>query len=197
MQNCIFSGHCCQYLCDKSCPTLTETTYLLERNNINMNSEVFRADSGRLKYLTKLLEHAEGKVATVICENSNTVDVSNLLTYCGICKHWKGSRLHCSVYNLQYSKYIDMMQGSWNNRSESAELEFMKIWASNAKLLIISNIDYVNFRDFQCQTLLTLLQSRSSSELTTLIVSPPVSSLVGESRFFSRLTDILQKGIIK
>lgn len=191
MQNCIFSGHCSQQVCDKSCPTLAETTYLLERNNIAMNSDVFHSDVKLISKYVAMLESCEGKLKTVV--SKNTVQDADLITYCSICKNWKGSRLHCTVYNLKYSQYIEMLKKSWSAKSESSELEYMRIFSSAAKVLIISNIDYVNFRDFECQTLLTLLQSRASSEFTTIIVSPPVSSLVGDSPFFGRLTEIIKE----
>lgn len=191
MQNCIFSGHCSQQVCDKSCPTLAETTYLLERNNIGMSSDVFHADVKQIAKYSNMLESCEGKLKTVITKN--TVQDADLITYCSICKNWKGSRLHCTVYNLKYSQYIEMMKKSWSTKSEPTELEYMRIFSSSAKVLIISNIDYVNFRDFECQTLLTLLQSRAGNGFTTIIVSPPISSLVGDSPFFGRLTEIIKE----
>ena len=191
MQNCIFSGHCSQQVCDKSCPTLAETTYLLERNNIAMNSDVFHADVKQLAKYSSILESCDGKLKTVI--SKNTVQDADLITYCSICKNWKGSRLHCTVYNLKYSQYIELLKKSWSAKSETSELEYMRIFSSAAKVLIISNIDYVNFRDFECQTLLTLLQSRAGSEFTTIIVSPRTSSLVGDSPFFGRLTEIIKE----
>lgn len=191
MQNCIFSGHCSKQVCDKSCPTLAETTYLLERNNIAMNSDVFHADVKQLMKYSSMLESCEGKLKTVI--SKNTVQDADLITYCSICKNWKGSRLHCTVYNLKYSQYIEMMKKSWSAKSETSELEYMRIFSASAKVLIISNIDYVHFRDFECQTLLTLLQSRAGSEFTTIIVSPPISSLVGDSPFFGRLTEVIKE----
>nr|DAJ50921.1 MAG TPA: hypothetical protein [Caudoviricetes sp.] len=191
MQNCIFSGHCSKQVCDKSCPTLAETTYLLERNKISMNSEVFHADPKRLVKMANIVDSSEGTLRTVITKN--TVQDADLLSYIAICRNWKGSRLHCTVYNLRYSQYIEMMKKSWSAKSETSELEYMRIFSSSAKVLIISNIDYVNFRDFECQTLLTLLQSRSSGEYTTIIVSPPVTSLVGDSPFFGRLTEIIKE----
>ena len=191
MQNCIFSGHCSKQVCDKSCPTLAETTYLLERNGIAMNNEVFRTSPERLSTFSKIVDSAEGKLRSVISDTS-TVKDADLLTYCSICKNWKGSRLHCTVYNLKYSQYIEMIKKSWSTKSETSELEYMRIFSSSAKVLIISNIDYVNFRDFECQTMLTLLQSRSGSEYTTFIVSPPVKSLVGDSHFFSAFTEMIR-----
>lgn len=156
-----------------------------------MSSDVFHADVAQIAKYSSVVDKAEGKLKTVITKN--TVQDADLITYCGICKYWKGSRLHCTVYNLRYSQYIEMMKKSWSAKAESSELEYMRIFASSAKVLIISNIDYVNFRDFECQTLLTLLQSRASSEFTTIIVSPPVSSLVGDSPFFGRLTEIIKE----
>lgn len=197
MYNCIYSGHCTQPMCDKSCPTLAETTYLLERNNISMSSDVFHATKDadtnkQLKKCINILNKYEGKLVTAI--SNDTVRVSELLTYCGICQNWRGSRLHCTVYNLKYSQYVEALKDSWSS-NKTEQLEMMKIWASSAKVLIISNLDYVNFRDFECQTLLTLLQSRASSEFTTIIVSPPVTNLVGSSNFFNRLLGIMKEAV--
>ena len=61
----------------------------------------------------------------------------------------------------------------------SDDLEYMRIWSETAKVLIISNFDYVTFGDFECQTLLTLLQSRQSEGFTTVLVTPPINSIVG------------------
>ena len=193
MYNCIFSGHCFEYCqCDKSCPALAQTSYLLERNGISMNSDVFKCKPEALQKYISILQKCKGKVASVI--DTSTMQVADILTYCGICETWKGSQLHCTTYNLRFSKYIDAVQKSWNySPSEPSEAEYMKIWANGAKILIISNIDYVNFKDFQCQTLLSLMQSRANSDLTTIIVLPPVKSLVGEGQFFAKLTDIISK----
>ena len=193
MYNCIYSGRCFQnFRCDKSCPTLAQTSYLLERNKIPMNSHVFKCKPETLDRCNSILEKSRGKVTCVI--DQSTVQIADILTYCGICETWKGSQLHCTTYNLRFSTYIDALQKSWGyNSSDSTEAEYMKIWADTAKILIVSNIDYVNFKDFQCQTLLSLMQSRSSSELTTIIVSPPIKSLVGDGQFFARLQEILTK----
>ena len=195
MHNCIYSGHCTQTMCDKSCPTLAETTYLLERNNILMSSDVFSKKQSEIDDCLRILDSADGKLRTVI--SNSTVSTSEMLTYCGICQRWKGSRLHCTVYNLKFSQYIELIRNSWSAKNEDEQLEYMKIWSSSAKLLIISNLDYVNFRDFECQTLLTLIQSRSSSEYTTIIVSPLLSNLVGSGNFFGRMCNILGGAVDK
>ncbi len=164
MYNCIYSGHCFEYAsCDKSCPVLAQTSYLLERNGITMSNDVFKSKPELIQKYASLLQKSTGRVTSVI--DSNTVHAADMLTYCGVCETWKGSQLHCTTYNLRFSTYIDALQKSWGyNSSEPSDAEYMKIWATNAKILIVSSIDYVNFKDFQCQTLLSLLQSRSSSE---------------------------------
>lgn len=190
MQNCIFSGHCIQPKCDQSCPILAETKYLLDRNKLNMQSDVFHCNVDRLAWYDSLMDEHAGKLITLV--DSDTVKVADNVTYAAICKYWKGSQLHCTVYNLRYSTYIDSVQNSWSMKSDNNDLEMMKIWATTAKVLIISNIDYVNFKDFQCQTLLSLIQSRTADKLTTIVVSPNPSSLVGSSMFFPKLQSMLQ-----
>lgn len=191
MHNCIFAGHCNHQSCDESCPALAETTYLLERNNLSMNSHVFKTNVDKLIKFSNILEDHAGELISIFSQD--TVKDADLVTYAGICKNWKGNRLHCSVYNLKYSNMVDRLKDSWGTHQESSDLEYMKIFARSAKILIISNIDYINFKDFECQTLLSLIQSRAGNNLTTVIVTPTVSSLVGSSPFFGRLTDIIRK----
>ncbi len=195
MNKCMFSGHCIKATCDQSCPALVESSFLLEQNNITINSDVFHANPTLLAKYNKIVENSEGKLQTVIAINTNSV--AELLTYCGICKYWRGSRLHTSVYNLKLSQYLEGIQNSWSGSSNLDALEYQKIWVSKAKLLIISNIDFVNFKDFQCQTLLSLLQSRDKPDMGTIVVSPTTQSLVGSGLFFNRLHEILGRTTIK
>lgn len=195
MYNCIFSGHCTEEnSCNSSCPILAQTSYLLERNGISMNNGVFKMSSQQLAKYCKILELAQGKTSSVVVsEGKFTNDVSDALTYCAICERWKGSQLHCTVYNLKYNKYIESLQKSWSYNGDGSVAEYMELWAVEAPVLIISNIDFINFKDFQSQKLLSLLQSRIDGNLTTIVVTPTISSLVGEGQFFSRLTSILNK----
>ena len=195
MVNCIFTGHCTEdQICSTSCPILAQTSYLLERNGIKMTSPVFKMSDAELQKYVDILAKAQGKVSSVVVSNSSfTHEAADALTYCAICEHWKGSQLHCTVFNLKFAQYIETLQKSWSFNADSSEVDYLKIWANNAQVLIISSIDFVNFKDFQCQTLLSLLQSRMGTDLTTIVVSPTISSLVGDGQFFSRLTDILTK----
>lgn len=181
--------------CDKSCPAFVQTTYLLERNGISINSNVFKTDPAQVNKTLRLLDDAKGSFRVVI-DNSDTVARANLITYCSICQNWRGSQLHCVVYHLRYSQYIDEIQSSWKN-GESEDLSYTKIWVKSAKVLVISGIDFVNFKTFNCQTLLELIQQRSSNpDNTTILVSPPLSSLVGEGGFFGQLHDRMNKAVI-
>ena len=199
MYNCIFTAHCTEAFCDRSCPILVETSYLLERNNINMNSPVFSASESSVRKMLNVLEQAEGKVGSYIASGSETtIQAAELLTYCAICKYWKGSRLHCNVYNLKYSKFIDETKKSWSN-PDLESYEYMKIWSETSKVLIISNFDYVNFGDFESQTLLNLIQQRQSQGQTTILVSPQTGTLVSskQSSFFTMVKNLIKTNIIK
>ena len=193
MDNCIFTAHCIENLCDKSCPILAEVSYLMERNGLSVNSKAIKNTMNLSnEFIHRLLQDSQGSVKSLI--NSETVDLANLITYHAICYNWKGNQLHCGVYNLRYSNYINLLKQSWNQKAESTELEYIRIWADSAKVLIISGIDYVNFNDFECQTLLSLIQSRHIESKSTIIISPPLKYLVGKSSFFNRILDIIQQG---
>ena len=193
MHNCIFTANCLETTCDKSCPTYVETSYLLERNGISSSSYLFSDPRVDVPKLTRILDTFKDKEGVVIVSNTSTgfttVQWAEALTYCAICHNWRGSRLHCVVYNLKLSKYLDDIKQSWSAKTNDEDLEYVKIWSETAKVLIISNFDFVNFGDFEAQTLLNLLQARQVEGKTTLLVSPPINHLVSSksSMFFSML----------
>lgn len=195
MHNCIFTPHCTESVCDNSCPILVETSYLLERNGISMKSPVFNSSPEYIERAVSLLNKSSGQLSIATCQD--TVSTAELFTYCAICLNWQGSRLHCNVYNLKYSTYLEDLKRSWTTKSEPESLQYTKIWASSAKVLIISNIDYVNFGDFESQTLLNLLQSRENTGQTTIIVSPNIHKLIYKhsSLFFTPLKTKLEKAV--
>lgn len=200
MHNCIFTAHCTEAFCDKSCPVLVETSYLLERNNITFTNPVFSATDDKVRKMLRILASAESRFGVYLIEpDETTIQSSDLLTYCAICKYWKGNRLHCNVYNLKYSKYIDELKQTWNGGSESETLQYMKIWSESAKVLIVSNFDYVSFNDYESQTILNLIQQRQSQGFTTILVSPPIGTLVSakQSTFFTILATMMKNNIIR
>lgn len=198
MYNCIFTSHCLETFCDRSCPILAETSYLLERNNISMDSFVFHADPSDIKSMVDTIKACDQSTGAYVASGSlNTVQAAELMTYCAICYNWQGNQLHCNVYNLKFSKYLDDLKKSWSLKSEPESLEYMRIWSESSKVLIISNFDYVNFGDFESQTLLNLLQSRQSNRLTTILVTPPIKLLVSSksSPFFNSLKSKLYDAV--
>ena len=198
MNNCIFAGHCTRMICDNSCPTYVETKYLLDRNDIKISSPVFSQSKESLSKCQNLLDQAKSQ-SLVTAISQDTAELSNNLTYCAICQNWKGCQLHCTVYHLKFYKYIELTKKSWSNSNDNTDLEYMNIWAQSAKVLIISNLDFVNFKTFECQSLLNLLQSRTNEGKATIVVSPKISSLVGgrDTPFFSLLTNMLSKAVAK
>lgn len=170
MRNCIFTAHCTEGICDQSCPILVETSYLMERNGISSNSSVFHSSESDITLACDVLKEFSGKFG--VLKVDDTVKYSELITYCAICQNWRGSRLNCTVYNLKYSTYLDEERKSWNYEKPSDDLEYVKIWSNMAKVLIISNFDYVNFGDFESQKILNLIQTRSQQDLTTIMVCP-------------------------
>ena len=197
MHDCIFTAHCTEVSCDRSCPALVEVTYLMERNGLGMTNSVFsdpRVDVPKLERILNKFSGSQGTVIVPTRDTLTTVKWAEALTYCAICHNWRGSRLHCTVYNLRLSKYLDDLKQSWSATSPSDNLEYIRIWSESAKVLIISNFDYVNFGDFEAQTLLNLLQLRQSEDKTTILVSPPLSQLISgkSSMFFNLLKNRLQ-----
>ena len=197
MDKCIFSPHCMEANCDKSCPILVEISYLLERNNINLDSDVFKTGGIPVDKTLEILEKCEKQIGTVLSNTKySSQDYADMLTYCAICNHWRGSRLHCTVYNLKLAKYLDSLKNSWTN-GVNDELEYQNIWLNSSQVLIISNFDYVNFSDFECQTLLNILDSRRTAKLTTILVCPKLTQLISSknSLFFKHLLNILENGV--
>jgi hypothetical protein len=195
MNNCIFSAHCIEQICDKSCPTYTETSYLLERNGITLNNQIFNIPNKDIEKSLSILDKADKKFKIVVTDN--TSEVSNLLTYCAICFNWQGSRLHCNVYNLKFSNHVEAIQKSWNYKNSPESLEYEQIWTKTAKILIISNIDFVNFKEFQAQTLLNMIHERKDNGLTTIVVSPEVDTLIGSGSFYNRMKLLFEGSILK
>lgn len=193
--NCIFSGRCTEEICDEACPTLVETSYLLERNGISIENDIFHISVKERDSALMLLHKASGKFCVSVSDN--TIFTSTLLTYCAICENWQGNRLHCNVYHLRFSNYIDSIQQSWSVKNTPEQLEYEQIWTSTAKILIISNLDFVQFKDFSAQTLLNIIHNRKNNGLTTIIVCPKLNTLIGNGMFYQRLISILGEAVIR
>lgn len=199
MNNCIFTAHCTEHTCDNACPILVETSYLLERNGLSFDNPVFKSSASAISNALSTLHKYEGRLGVVVPPNETTTTAhSNLLTYCAICENWQGNRLHCNVYHLKFSNHVEAIQRSWSTKSPPESLEYEQIWSTTAKILIISSLDYVQFKDFQAQTLLNIIHNRMTNNLTTIVVTPQLSELVGSDKgFFPRLKNLLKEAMKK
>ena len=195
MKHCPFSNTCTSGICDRSCPSFAEISYLLERNSLLESKDVYRSAPKDISAALKALHSADGKLVCVI--SPNTIETSNMLAYCAICENWKGSQLHCSVYRLKFSKYMETLQGSFNTRETPESLEMENIFIERAKILIVANLDFVKFTDFHAQKLLSIIHARLDDGLSTIIVAPKLNTLVGSGAFFTRLLQILGGAVIK
>lgn len=195
MNDCIFSAFCPEKTCDKSCPNLSESSYLLERNKITFDSSVYNMGEAVSENIEKFLDKTEDQLLVAIRVDKTTIKAEQI-TYGCILRHWEGSQLHCVVYSLKFQRYLDLIQKSWGMKSEPTELQYMKIFIDSCRVLIISGLDFIMFKDFQCQTLLTLLQDREAENKQTILVLPK-TDLLGEGPFFAILKDQLDKVVKK
>ena len=92
---------------------------------------------------------------------------------------------------MKFNKYWKLITQTWNDSdADTEELNYMRIWSASAKVLVISGIDFINLGDYECAELLSIIQSRHSVEYTTILVSPPVSQLVGKGVRFTQLKNL-------
>lgn len=195
MNDCVFSSFCPEQICDKSCPYLSESSYLLERNKITFDSSVFNMGEAVSENIEEFLNKTEDQILVAIKVDKTTIKAEQI-TYGCILRHWEGSQLHCVVYSLKFQRYLDLIQKSWGMKSEPTELQYMRIFSDSCKILIISGLDFIMFKDFQCQTLLTMLQDREAENKQTILVLPK-TDLLGEGSFFAILKDQLDKVVKK
>lgn len=191
--SCPFKQYCRKAICKNVCADWAEIQYLLERNNLDKNSEIYATPAKDFQKLSEWLTAASTTHRVVISDN--TVDTASRLSYAAICQHWKGNAFHCAVYNLNFMEYLNRTQQSWAGGNDE-DLEYINIFIQKAKVLIISNIDFVQFKDYQAQTLLNIVNNRKIYNQSTITVSPKLNSLVGSGTFFTRMKEIFGKEVL-
>jgi DNA replication protein DnaC len=92
-------------------------------------------------------------------------------------------------------EYLNRTQQSWGNGNDE-ELEYINIFIQKAKVLIISNIDFIQFKDYQAQLLLNIINNRNIYRQSTITVVPKLNSLVGSGTFFTRMKEIFGKDVL-
>lgn len=193
--NCPFKQYCRATTCRTTCPNLNEYEYLMERNGMLGNENVYSFSPKALQNASDWLTAAQGKYKVVI--SNDTSDTASCLTYVAVCQHYKGNTFHCSVFHLNFNEYINRIQQSWSAAGTDDDLEYIQIFLEKAKVVIVSNLDYIQFKDFQAQTLLNLAHNRKLHNQSTIIVSPKFNSLVGSGPFFARLKEVFGKEMIE
>lgn len=195
VSDCMFSPYCCATLCDRSCPKWAQTDYLLMRNGLSYSSRPFRMKQSSLDKYISLYEKACscGSAVTVTCKDA--VKVAEVMSYVAVCNTWQGSAMRVKCYHLLYSQYLESVQSSFGGRMNE-DAQYAELWSKSCNVLVISGIDYVNFKDFQSQKLLQLLQDRERKRKATIIVSPKVENIMGGGKMYDLLLSKLRSNLV-
>lgn len=195
VSDCMFSPYCCATLCDRSCPKWAQTDYLLMRNGLSYSSRPFRMKQSSLdKYISVYSKACScGSAVTVTCKDP--VKVAEVMSYVAVCNTWQGSAMRVKCYHLLYSQYLESVQSSFGGRM-SEDAQYAELWSKSCNVLVISGIDYVNFKDFQSQKLLQLLQDRERKRKATVIVSPKVENIMGGGKMYDLLLSKLRSNLV-
>lgn len=195
VSDCMFSPYCCATLCDRSCPKWAQTDYLLMRNGLSYSSRPFRMKQSSLDKYISVYEKAFscGSAVTVTCKDA--VKVAEVMSYIAVCNTWQGSAMRVKCYHLLYSQYLESVQSSFGGRMNE-DAQYAELWSKSCNVLVISGIDYVNFKDFQSQKLLQLLQDRERKRKATIIVSPKVENIMGGGKMYDLLLSKLRSNLV-
>lgn len=196
--NCIFSSYCTKSYCDLSCPKNAIMQLLLEKSGIEAASVLSKLTPKIAIQCHELLNIASGNLITIETKtfDCSTIEAAEILCFVGMCDMCEKHGSSISVYNLKYGKYVQMLKDSWTHGSNQS-LQEMQAFISTSKYLIISGLDYIIFKDFECQTLLNLLQDRDKINNGTFVILPEIQQLHGSSVFFPPLKDKFKEGLIK
>ena len=194
-------------ICGESCPMWNLSLSLLRKNNL-LNSNVFSSMNRQIQAeFSKLFDKALNDPSRAIVytpKKMSCIEASSLLTYYGICLLWRYSLHSIMVYNMNFANYVnDISQTySYGNSIDSDTPERIvsiqdiisnRFESSRSNVLIVSGLDYVNFKGFKVEKLLDIIGTRESSRLPLIIVSPDLSNLMGEGQSFGFLTGVLKE----
>lgn len=190
--------------CGESCPVWAVTEFLLRKNNLLGTNVMSRMTRSVVQTCDKIIEGAmtsTDSFVTYIPQSISCNEAANLLTYYGICTNWRGSAFSTVVYNLNFSTYINEVKKSWNNSNLDKFTEFDyirsiiegKVEGKATNILILSGIEFVNFKDFACEQMFDIINCRQSKHLPLIIVSPEASNIVGEGPLFGKLAGVLNE----
>ena len=182
VDRCVFEPFCTQKVCDRACARWAQSDYLMMRNNVRPSSPSFSMGEREVLRYDKLYRMCLGKTSVV--QTSDTVTVSERMSYVMVFNCWQNSAMRVKCYSMSFSSYVQSLQQSWSE-GKSDDFQYQEIWSRSSQVLLVSGMDYVNFKDFQCQVVLQLVQDRERDGKTTVIVVPSVDRLVGSGSMFN------------
>lgn len=192
--------------CGESCPVWSVTEFLLRKNrllNTNVPAKMTRATTKICETIVDAALSNSDSFVTCIPKSISCNEAADFLTYYSICTRWRGSAFSTVVYNLNFSSYLAEDKKTWNVKSfdndSYTELDYIrniiqcKSEGSSSNLLIISGLDFINFKDHPCDKLFEIIMYRQANHLPFIVVMPEVSNIVGEGLMFNKLAGVLKE----
>ena len=208
MNLCPFNNSCIKTVCDMSCAQRSEIEHWMNRCGIKLTNPSIQANRREINTAARVLDATQeaakirnsGFANIGVLSTKNAQYMADLVAYVAICKYCQTNGFYNGVYKLNFSKYLEDIKSSWNNRSDSTSLEDVKNWINSARFLIITNLGFVRFGDFESQTLLNIFQDRYDSDKFTIVVLEDSKySLPGksDSLFYNKLKNELENRSVR
>lgn len=195
---CPFSSQCERAFCDYSCGKNVLFDVMMKKSQIKPQDVGAISVKLRDKVRQDLAEF-KGSTIYITANRGNKMlgDIYAWLAACKLCPYY-GSDV--TVYHLKYSKYLEQLRQSWATKYEPEELIEARCFINTARVLIVSSLEYVQYKDFESQTLFSLLGERSyNREFTTIVIGPEINTWLGphitRSQFANRLGIMLEEAV--
>ena len=195
---CPFSSQCERAFCDYSCGKNVLFDVMMKKSEIKPQD--VGAISVKLRDKVKQdLAKFKGSTIYITANRGNKMlgDIYAWLAACKLCPYY-GSDV--TVYHLKYSKYLEQLRQSWATKYEPEELIEARCFVNTARVLVVSSLEYVQYKDFESQTLFSLLGERSyNRDFTTIVIGPEINTWLGphitRSQFANRLGIMLEEAV--
>lgn len=195
---CPFSSQCERAFCDYSCGKNVLFDVMMKKSEIKPQD--VGAISVKLRDKVKQdLAKFKGSTIYITANRGSKMlgDIYAWLAACKLCPYY-GSDV--TVYHLKYSKYLEQLRQSWATKYEPEELIEARCFINTARVLVVSSLEYVQYKDFESQTLFSLLGERSyNRDFTTIVIGPDINTWLGphitRSQFANRLGIMLEEAV--
>lgn len=195
---CPFSSQCERAFCDYSCGKNVLFDVMMKKSEIKPQD--VGAISVKLRDKVKQdLAKFKGSTIYITANRGSKMlgDIYAWLAACKLCPYY-GSDV--TVYHLKYSKYLEQLRQSWATKYEPEELIEARCFINTARVLVVSSLEYIQYKDFESQTLFSLLGERSyNRDFTTIVIGPEINTWLGphitRSQFANRLGIMLEEAV--